>query len=245
MAASQQLIEDISRFALTNRNILSLNKNIPITTTIKPKKEVKPVLSKKKENKFEDFFIPKEKDSLFWSWFIFKFGLGAYIIESSSSYFTIEKCHKIMFVKKIRDTLFKKVWKIKKREVESNLANDKCLFIKSLEAMLISDNENFIFMNDKIYYENIEFPGKKTCIIKYFVDSEKYGIFMEKEDKISDYKNKLFVVEDIQKPIKSIHKFSAKELRDTCAKLDINIMKTPTKNKTKKVLYQLLCEKII
>ena len=48
MAASQQLIEDISRFALTNRNILSLNKNIPITTTIKPKKEVKPVLSKKK-----------------------------------------------------------------------------------------------------------------------------------------------------------------------------------------------------
>ena len=51
--------------------------------------------------------------------------------------------------------------------------------------------------------------------------------------------------QNIQKPIKSIHKFSAKELRDTCAKLDINIMKTPTKNKTKKVLYQLLCEKII
>ena len=46
-----------------------------------------------------------------------------------------------MFVKKIRETLFKKVWKIKKREVESNLANDKCLSIKSLEAMLISDDE--------------------------------------------------------------------------------------------------------
>ena len=41
---------------------------------------------------------------------------------------------------------------------------------------------NFIFMNDKIYYENIEFPGKKTCIIKYFIASEKYGIFMEKEE---------------------------------------------------------------
>ena len=113
--------------------------------------------------------------------------------------------------------------------------------------MLISDKINLIFMNNKIYYENTKFPGNKTCIIKYFIDCEKYGIFVEKEEKMheADYKNKLFVVEDYIKPVKSISNFTAKELRDICTKLNINIMKSPTKIKTKKVLYQLLCEKII
>ena len=47
MATIQQLIKDISRFSLTNRNILTLNKNIPILK-IKSEKEEKSVLSKKK-----------------------------------------------------------------------------------------------------------------------------------------------------------------------------------------------------
>jgi len=243
MDSVNRLTKEISLFSLTNRNILSLIKNIPINKD-KPKKETKNIL--KKTTKLENFFIPEEKDSLFWAWYIFKFGLGEYTINKSHN-FTIEKSHKIQFIKKIRNTIFERKWKIKKNEVESNLANDSCLYLKSLESMLISDKINLIFMNNKIYYENTKFPGNKTCIIKYFIDCEKYGIFVEKEEKMheADYKNKLFVVEDYIKPVKSISNFTAKELRDICTKLNINIMKSPTKIKTKKVLYQLLCEKII
>ena len=138
----------------------------------------------------------------------------------------------------------KKEWKLKKNEVETNLANDNILYIKTLEAMLISDQNNFIFMNNKIYYENIEFPENKTCIIKFFPNSEKYGFLLE-EEKLFDYKNNLFIVDDINKPVKNISTYKAQELKDICKKLDINIMKTPTKCKTKKVLYELICQKII
>ena len=173
--------------------------------------------------------------------------MGKYTIDKSYQ-FTTEKKYKIEFVKKIREIVFKKIWKIKKIEVESNLTNDKLLNIKSLEAMLYADEINFIYMNDKIYYEplyNIEFPNNKKCIIKYFKDSDKYGIFLEKEDKLLSYKKKLFLVDNFTKPIKSISNYKAVELREICQLLNINIMKTPTRYKIKKDLYQLLCEKII
>ena len=47
------------------------------------------------------------------------------------------------------------------------------------------------------------------------------------------------------KPIKAISNYKAQELKDICKKLKIDIMKTPTKSKTKKELYQLVIEKII
>ena len=37
----------------------------------------------------------------------------------------------------------------------------------------------------------------------------------------------------------------AQQIKDMCKKLNIDIMKTPTKSKTKKELYQLVIEKIL
>ena len=62
---------------------------------------------------------------------------------------------------------------------------------------------------------------------------------------IDDFKEKLFNVENIKKPIKSISAYKAQEIRDICHTLNINAMKTPTKYKTKKDLYQLICETIM
>ena len=49
----------------------------------------------------------------------------------------------------------------------------------------------------------------------------------------------------MKKPVKGISNYKAHELRDICKKLNIDIMKTPTKTKTKKELYQLVIEKIL
>ena len=43
----------------------------------------------------------------------------------------------------------------------------------------------------------------------------------------------------------SISAYKAQEIRDICHTLNINAMKTPTKYKTKKDLYQLICETIM
>ena len=53
------------------------------------------------------------------------------------------------------------------------------------------------------------------------------------------------MVDSLVKPIKSISSYTAQNIRDICTKLKINIMKGPTKYKTKKILYQLVCEKIL
>ena len=199
---------------------------------------------KQKNVQNDDFFIPKQKDSLFWCWYIFKNGLDEYQI-LSHKYFIIEKSKKIKFVEKIRKTTFDKKNKIKKKEVELNLANDAKLNLKSLEAMLLCRHNNFIFMNDKIYFENINEDNDNTCIIKYYPKKDKYGIFIKtKEELIKKYKKKLFNVENYLKPLKSMSAYKAQEIRDICSKLKINVMKNATKFKTKKDLYTLILEKI-
>ena len=230
-------------YTFNNNNIQQLmthqyyQEKAKIYNKMHPKKEIKP-------KKNEDFYIPQEKDSVFWCWIIFLYGFSEYEILKENT-FTTEKNYKINFIDKIRKNkqLLKQL-KVKTVDIESNLANESILNIKNLEPMLIIDKFNFVFMNDKIYFENITFPGNKSCIIKYFEKEEKYGIFLE-EEKLFEYKNKLFIVDNIIKPIKNISNYKAQDLKDICKKLNINIMKTPTKTKTKKELYQLVIEKII
>ena len=124
------------------------------------------------------------------------------------------------------------------------MANENILTLKNLETMLIIDKFNFIYMNDKIYYENITYPGNKTCVIKYFDTKQEDGLFLNDFNSFN-YRSKLFVVDSYVKPIKAISNYKVQDLRDICEKLNINIMKTPTKKKTKKELYQLVIEKIL
>ena len=110
--------------------------------------------------------------------------------------------------------------------------------------MLLIEQYNFIFMNDKIYYENIEYPENKTCIIWYNEKLEKFGFLLE-QDKLHQYKSNRFIVDNYLKPVKSVSSYKANELKEICKKVGINIMKTPTKCKTKKELYQLLLQKVV
>ena len=194
------------------------------------------------DNNNEGFIIPEENDSVFWCWLIFTKGLSNYTI-SRDRVFVTEKTEKINFIEKVRinKKLLKK-YKIKLCDIESNLTMGKKLDIIFLEPMIIMENFNFIYMDDKIYYENILDEDNKTCIIKYFKKDEKYGIFLNNISKIK--KNKLFRVDNLSKPIKAISNYKADEIREICKKLNINPMKSPTKYHTKKILYQLIKEKL-
>jgi len=243
MKQTSNLFNQLNKYALDNNNM----QQFMMHQYYKEKAKIYNKSQQKKENeskKNEDFFIPDEKDSIFWCWFIFRYGFSEYEILKKNT-FTTEKEYKINFIEKMRrgkQTL--KKLKIKLPEVEGNLSSDPILSIKSLESMLMIEEYNFTYMNDKIFYENLIKPTNKNCIIKYFPDKDKCGLFLEK-DKLFEYRNKLFVVDDIFKPIKGISNYKAQELKDICKKLNIDIMKTPTKTKTKKELYQLVIEKII
>ena len=240
------ILNDLNKYSLDNKNMqqFMMHQYYQEKAKIYNKIHKKEIIVKKND----DFFVPDEKDSVFWCWFIFNYGFSEYEILKKNSFVT-EKEYKINFIKKIRENkemlkIFYRTLKVKRTELEGNLSNDPMLNIKSLEPMLILDGYNFTYMNNKIYYENLSFPGKKNCIIKYFTEKDKYGIFLE-EDKLFEYRNKLFIVDSISKPIKSISNYKAQDLKEICKKLKIDIMKTPTKTKTKKELYQLVIEKII
>lgn len=236
----ERLLTDLRIYSFNKSNLI---KCINSQDDYKSEKQKQKQVPQNKKKQQHDFFIPKQKDSLFWCWYIFKNGLDEYNV-LPNKYFIIEKSKKIKFVEKIRKTTFDKKNKIKKKEVELNLANDNKLNLKSLEAMLLCKHQNFIFINDKIYYENINEDNDKTCIIKYFEKEEKFGLLINKKEFDKKYKKNLFIVENYLKPIKSISAYKAQEIRDVCSKLKINVMKTATKYKTKKELYSLICEKI-
>ena len=235
------IVKLLEKYAFDNQNIHRLMSGEYFEKSIEKinKKIIQPEIKK-----HDDFFVPEQEDGLFWCWFIFVYGFSEYEILKKNN-FIIEKEYKIQFIDKLRNnkkTL--KEMKVKIAEIEGHLANDPTLNINYLEPMLILDNYNFAYMNDKFYYSNINIPGRKSCIIKYFEGLDKYGLFLE-EDKLFDYTNKLLLVESIKKPIKGISNYKAQQIKDICKKLNIDIMKTPTKCKTKKELYKLVIENIL
>jgi len=241
MSASN-FVELLEKYAFNNQNIHKLISSEYFEESIK---KVNKNIIKPEVKKNGDFFIPDQQDGLFWCWFIFVYGFSEYEILKKNS-FVIEKQYKIQFIDKVRKnkkTL--KEMKVKIADMEGHLANDPKLNINYLEPMVILDKYNFIYINDKFYYSNINIPGNKVCIIKYFEKLDKYGLFLEGTDQLYEYTNKLLLVESLTKPIKSISNYKAQQIKDICKKLNIDIMKTPTKCKTKKQLYQLVIEKIL
>jgi|TARA_B100000902_G_scaffold61283_1_gene68333 hypothetical protein len=238
---THKLLQLVEKYSFNKQNIQELISSEYFEYTVKPKtKNIK----EKVEIEHTNFFLPQEDDTVFWCWLLFKLGFSEYEILKETN-FIIEKQYKIEFISKVRDNKNQlKQMKVKVAEMEGHLANDTSLSIFFLEAMLITEKYNFVYMNDKIYYENISYPGNRTCIIKYFEKINKYGLFLD-EKKLFDYRDKLFIVDNMKKPIKGISSYKAHELKDICKKLNIEIMKTPTKSKTKKELYQLVIEKII
>lgn len=239
---SRNVVELLEKYAFNNQNIHKLISSEYFEKKIEKKNKK---IIKVEKKKMDNFFIPEQQDGLFWCWFIFIYGFSEYEILKKNN-FVIEKQYKIKFVDKVRKNKKKlKEMKVKIYDMEGHLANDPKLNINYLEPMLILDNLNFLYMNDKFYYSNINIPGNKVCIIKYFEKLDKYGLFLEDTDKLYDYTNKLLQVESLKKPIKSISNYKAQQIKDICKKLNIDIMKTPTKCKTKKQLYQLVIEKIL
>ena len=90
----------LNKYALNNNNM----QQFMMHQYYKEKAKIYNKSQQKKENeskKNEDFFIPDEKDSIFWCWFIFRYGFSEYEILKKNT-FTTEKEYKINFIEKMR-----------------------------------------------------------------------------------------------------------------------------------------------
>jgi hypothetical protein len=209
----------------------------------KPEENKKIKVQEIKEVK-KDIFIPEEEDTLFWCYVIYKYGYSEYEIKREKKY-TSQTDLKINLVYTLRENkeLLKK-YKFKKTKLEDNLVNDKKISLDLFLFLIRVNKLNIIYLDENIYFEELNNDMNKKCIIRYDKKEEKYGVMDVSDERLEELKKTKLRILNLSKPIKAISNYKVLELKEICKTLKINIMKTTTKCKTKKELYQLIQEKI-
>lgn len=223
-------------------------KQKPIPTSTQPISEQlqlqKPLLSKyKKPNSNLNIFFPREKDTLFWCFFIMKFGDEKY--ELSPKHLVEEKKIKIEYVEKIRENkpLLKQYKFASLTHIENQLVNEFKIDIYTFFSLCVLENINVIYIHKKGYYELILNDEEIVYVIQRIDTPLKYGIKNMSFTETKDYKASLFKMENIDKPIKSVSSYKLAELQDFCQKLDIDILNKETnKKKNKNELYECIIQ---
>lgn len=219
-------------------------------------KQIKPsLISTPTMVKFEPIYKPKKKDSLFWCFYIIKYGISKYEMEIGNQYFVIEKQEKIKYIELLRENKNKDLLKNHKIKpltlLEDDLANQDRISIKTFFALCIVENINIILIDKRKLYESITTDDPKIQIVHR--NSETYEHHIELDvlpETINTYRELYYKMPSFDISLKAISSYKMDELLELCKKFNIN----PTTNNestqnsdnkiikkvTKKDIYELL-----
>ena len=223
------------------------NKEKMVNNIVKKKSEIK--------RQKETMYRPKQKDSLFWCFYILKYGLSNYEMEIHNQYFVVEKNEKFKYIdllRKNKDLL--KMHKIKPlTELEDDLANKDKISIKTFFALCVLENINVLLVNKRKVYEllccDLDNEHKINIVHR---NSETYEHLIEldaTDETINNYRETYYKMSSFDATLKSMGSYKLEELIDLCKKLDINVdmhingcndKKDSKKKLTKKDIYELL-----
>lgn len=234
---------EFNKYSLKNDLIMNILNNIPNLRNNKQYLKKNQTTNIKKEK--DVFFYPDNEynDSLFWCYHIFTNGFKDYEYSKSNAYM-IEKTHKISLLSTLKkNKTFLKENKIKITVLENELIQQENIGLYTLNALLLINKINIVYIDNMLYHENLTYGENKICFIKK--NNNKYGIWLENDNpSIFKLKNKLIMIDDINKPLKAISNYKISELRQIADKLKIPTKNPETaKNYTKKELYMFLKEK--
>lgn len=192
----------------------------------------------------DDFFSPNLDDSLFWCWVIKHYGMNFYNINKMSSFKKENELKYDLMDKIMENKEIIKKNKFKFNHIQSDLQN-KTISFEIFVVLCLMHGYNVILITDKLYYENNGVENSdKICFVKK--EKDKYTIFLGDESKIKNEikirKEKLLIVDNINKPLKSVSAYKKPDILNICKVFNINIMKDVKKQKTKKELYQEISE---
>ena len=190
-----------------------------------------------------DIYIVRQRDSLFWTFYILKYGIFFYEMNVCSQSFSTEKQEKFKYIELIRQNKdLLKLHKIQKlSSLENELANEKNISIKTFISMCIIENINVYLINDRKIYANILDESLPINIIFKNKNKPNYCIdFNTSENKINNYKENYLIMSSFENKLKSINSYTINDLLEICRKLNL-IISTEEKI-TKKYLYDFLSE---
>ena len=184
--------------------------------------------------------IQSHQDTLFWGFYIITNGELKYeTIYNKNS--VLAKQHKIELLLNIRKK--KDIIKTYKFDtitnIESNLANDNNLNIKTFLTLCAVENINILYVTNHTYYELLMNDTPIIYIVRENIP-KKYGFELATSDIVTTIRNSLYKIESINKPIKAISYYKVNELVDICNKLAIDICGKHTKNNLYEAIIQYL-----
>ena len=214
---------------------------------VSEKKIVLNVKDKEKDKEKEKYikpalFIPREKDTLFWCFYVMKHGDVKYEMLEYKNILT-EKKIKIEYVEKIRkEKQTVKTYKFATlTHIENNLANENQLDIKTFLTLCAIENLNVLFVKNKTYYELLMNDSSELHTV-HLLQNYKYGHEIN-HTCASQIKTTLYQLDNIDKPIKSMSGYKLSELVEICEKLGLDIINKETnKSKGKKELYESIIQ---
>lgn len=234
------ILNSLKKFILIgdNMNVDFYNDKFKNQPVIKYYQNEKRINETREKN---DIYVIRQKDSLFWSFYIMKNGLFTYEMNVLSQSFSTEKKEKFKYIELIRQNKeLLKLHKIKNlSSLENELANEKIISIKTFIAMCIIENINIYLVNNRKLYINILDETLPINIVFKNKNKPNYCIdFQVIEEKINNYKENYLIMETFEDNLKSINSYKVDELLDICRKLNLTI--SSDKKITKKYLYELI-----
>jgi hypothetical protein len=253
-------VEDFQDYMFTSKNLIRFTKHIIKQSNNNKQSNNKTDSIKKFENKprvnienkprvnIETIYKPKQKDSLFWCFYILKNGYSNYEMEINNQYFVIEKKEKFKYIEMIRNNKdILKLHKIKPfTELEDDLANKEKISVKTFIALCILENINILLVDKRKIFELTCIDiTEQTPVHIIHRNSQTYEHHIElnvTNNILQNYREKYYKMSSFDTTLKSIGTYKLDELIDLCNKLHINISKNETdkKKKTKKEIYELL-----
>lgn len=233
MQRSSEMINGFSKHMLTLKNM----SNISIITNEIMSNKPNIVVPKKNMTTVNDIFFPKQRDQLFWCFYVILQGHSEY--EMTNNFFTLEKETKYKWIEVFRGRkeLFKPI-KVSRNVVEDELANAKAITMATVKALCHLNDVNVFYVDDKKYYE-ITTNSEKPFYLIEKVDG-RYGL-KEKIpiEKVEYYREHYWKLENLDKPLKAVSSYKASELKDICKRLHIESL-----NLTKPKMYEKILSKL-
>jgi hypothetical protein len=215
LQAKDNFFTDLENNMLSIRNIskipeYNIIKKVPINSISNSDK-------KNIINNVNNIFYPKQRDQLFWIFYVILNSVYEY--ETTHNYFTKEKEMKFKWIEDFREKkeIFKPI-KVSRNAIEDELAN--------------KHNINIFYIDNKKFYEMITDENNPVYVIEKI--NHKYGLKdnVSKEN-LDYYRIHYWQLENLDKPLKAVSSYKVSDLASICKKLNIIC-----ENMTKQKMYQ-------
>ena len=254
--------KNLRLFTKNNIDFVSSNKTketnkIKEIKGTKETNKIKDIKESKETNKIKDtIYKPCKKDSLFWCFFILKYGFSKYEMEVGNQHFSIEKQEKFKYIDELRKTCNKDLLKMHKIKplslLEDDLANQDRISIKTFFALCIVEKINVMLIDKRKVYEVLITDDPKIHVIHRNSVSYEHHIELDVSiDAINMYRESYYKMSTFDVSLKSIASYKVEELLELCKKLNI-VLDQPfnegkegegkKKKLSKKDIYELLVQ---